>query len=366
MLTGAARLARPLVYVPNSHSNTVDVIDPRTYKIVEHFRRRAAAPARRAGLEPEDALRHQRRRQQPDPDQPAHRQAGTADPGRRSLQPLLHPRRALRDRRCRAPRAASTSATRTRLRCTTRSRCPVVGRRPHGLLGGRPLPDRELRVLRPADQGRRAAPSGSSACSRCPTAAAMPQDVKLSPDGSIFYVADMMAQRRLGDRRATASRSIGFIHTGAGAHGLYPSRDAQVPLRLEPRRGSISVISFRDRRWSRTGRSRAAAAPTWAASPPTARCSGSPAATTPWSTRSRRSPAGCSPDPGRDGPAWPLRLAAAGPLLARPHGHPALTREASRDERGPGEGGALPGSETPAAPAARAFSAVRSAGCSTG
>src|SRR5205814_6114912 len=36
-LRGAARLARPLVYVPNSESNTVDVIDPRTYRVVDHF-----------------------------------------------------------------------------------------------------------------------------------------------------------------------------------------------------------------------------------------------------------------------------------------------------------------------------------------
>ena len=37
MLTGAARLARPLVYVPNSQSGTVDVIDPRTFSVIEHF-----------------------------------------------------------------------------------------------------------------------------------------------------------------------------------------------------------------------------------------------------------------------------------------------------------------------------------------
>jgi len=37
MMTGAARVARPLVYVPNSKSASVDVIDPRTYKVVEHF-----------------------------------------------------------------------------------------------------------------------------------------------------------------------------------------------------------------------------------------------------------------------------------------------------------------------------------------
>ena len=37
MLTGAARFALPRVYVPNSDSNTVDVIDPKTYRIVGHF-----------------------------------------------------------------------------------------------------------------------------------------------------------------------------------------------------------------------------------------------------------------------------------------------------------------------------------------
>src|SRR5262249_52066943 len=37
-LHGAARHARSLVYVPNSQSNTVDVIDQHTFKIVEHFR----------------------------------------------------------------------------------------------------------------------------------------------------------------------------------------------------------------------------------------------------------------------------------------------------------------------------------------
>ncbi len=36
-LTGAARTALPRIYVPNSQSNTVDVIDPTTFKIVDHF-----------------------------------------------------------------------------------------------------------------------------------------------------------------------------------------------------------------------------------------------------------------------------------------------------------------------------------------
>ena len=37
MLTGAARFALPRVYVPNSGSNTVDVIDPKTFRVIDHF-----------------------------------------------------------------------------------------------------------------------------------------------------------------------------------------------------------------------------------------------------------------------------------------------------------------------------------------
>src|SRR5262249_1702761 len=37
LLTGAAREALPRVYVPNSESDTVDVIDPATRRVVGHF-----------------------------------------------------------------------------------------------------------------------------------------------------------------------------------------------------------------------------------------------------------------------------------------------------------------------------------------
>jgi DNA-binding beta-propeller fold protein YncE len=36
----------------------------------------------------------------------------------------------------------------------------------------------------------------------------------------------------------------GFIHTGAGVHGLYPSRDARYLYATNRGEGSISVISF--------------------------------------------------------------------------------------------------------------------------
>ena len=76
---------------------------------------------------------------------------------------------------------------------------------------------------------------------------ASPQDVRISPDGRIFYVADlhlngvwMIDARRF--------RRIGFIPTGLDAHGLYPSRDSHYLYVSNRGEGSISVISFATRR----------------------------------------------------------------------------------------------------------------------
>ncbi len=76
---------------------------------------------------------------------------------------------------------------------------------------------------------------------------AQPQDVKLSPDGRTFYVADMaLGGVWLIDVRTL--RVIRFELTGAGAHGLYPSRDAKDLYVSNRAEGSISVISFATRR----------------------------------------------------------------------------------------------------------------------
>jgi YVTN family beta-propeller protein len=74
----------------------------------------------------------------------------------------------------------------------------------------------------------------------------LPIDVKLSPDGSVFYVAN---QGRMGVSviDPVAMEEVGFIPTGAGAHGLQISRDATslyVSNRLE---GTISVIDLSTR-----------------------------------------------------------------------------------------------------------------------
>jgi YVTN family beta-propeller protein len=74
----------------------------------------------------------------------------------------------------------------------------------------------------------------------------MPQDVKLSPDGKVFFVADMVANG-VYVIDAGAFKEIGFIPTGKGAHGLYPSRDAKVLYVSNRGEGSISVIDFASR-----------------------------------------------------------------------------------------------------------------------
>jgi YVTN family beta-propeller protein len=80
-----------------------------------------------------------------------------------------------------------------------------------------------------------------------------PQDVKLSPDGLVFYVADMKAHGVYmidGESLTT----IGFLPTGNGAHGLYASRDSTVLYVSNRGEGSVSVIDFATRKVARKWR----------------------------------------------------------------------------------------------------------------
>jgi YVTN family beta-propeller protein len=75
----------------------------------------------------------------------------------------------------------------------------------------------------------------------------MPQDVKLSPDGKVFYVADMMANG-VWMVDARTFRRIGFVPTGMGAHGLYASRDSRYLYVSNREEGSVSLIDFATRK----------------------------------------------------------------------------------------------------------------------
>ena len=81
----------------------------------------------------------------------------------------------------------------------------------------------------------------------------MPQDIRVSPDGSRFYVADMHADGIFVIDGA-GFKEVGFVATGKGTHGLYPSRDGKklyVANRgshaihgMKAGPGSVSVVDF--------------------------------------------------------------------------------------------------------------------------
>jgi YVTN family beta-propeller protein len=81
----------------------------------------------------------------------------------------------------------------------------------------------------------------------------MPQDIRISPDGRKFYVADMHADG-IFVVDGEAFKETAFIETGKGTHGLYPSRDGK-KLYVANRGshkihgakggpGSVSVVDF--------------------------------------------------------------------------------------------------------------------------
>lgn len=69
----------------------------------------------------------------------------------------------------------------------------------------------------------------------------MPQDTRLAPDGKRFYVADMHAGG-VYVFDAEATKQLAFIPTGDGTHGIYFSRDAKRMFVTNRGEGSISVL----------------------------------------------------------------------------------------------------------------------------
>lgn len=69
----------------------------------------------------------------------------------------------------------------------------------------------------------------------------MPQDCRLAPDGKTFYVADMHANG-VYTFDAALTTQTGFIPTGRGAHGIYFSRDGKQMYVANRNEGSVSVL----------------------------------------------------------------------------------------------------------------------------
>ncbi|WP_329462915.1 YncE family protein [Streptomyces sp. NBC_01431] len=78
---------------------------------------------------------------------------------------------------------------------------------------------------------------------KLPFEGAMPQDVKMSPDGKTFYIADMMAHGMWvldGDKFNKPT----LMPTGKGCHGLYVSRDSKEMYISNRGEGTISIFDF--------------------------------------------------------------------------------------------------------------------------
>lgn len=116
-------------------------------------------------------------------------------------------------------------------------------------------PDALAAIAAPGKKPAKIPDPGQPGADIC-TTPGMPQDVRISPDGKTFFIADMMADGvHVVD--GETFRQTGFLATGIGAHGLYPSRDGKNlyvanrgsnKIRGTPNgKGSVSVINFASR-----------------------------------------------------------------------------------------------------------------------
>ena len=244
MLAPAVRHFPSRVYVPNSDSNTVSVIDPLTYKVIDQFP---------VGLLPQHVTpSYDLKTLWVDNDQgntltpidPATGKPGkpvpVTDPYNLYFTPDGRYAIAVAER---LQRLDFLDAQTMKLHHSLSTPCPGVDHLDFTAdgrylvasceFGGRMI---KVDVAKEKVVGTLALSSG-----------AMPQDVKLSPDGKVFYVADMMSNGVwLID--AHSFRKIGFVPTGAGAHGLYSSRDSRYLYVSNRDEGSVSVIDFATRK----------------------------------------------------------------------------------------------------------------------
>jgi len=103
------------------------------------------------------------------------------------------------------------------------------------------------RIRAGARRSPAAMPMSGPARSLDPGATSMPQDVRLTADGRSFVVADML-RNGVWIVDAARRRVSGFVRTGAGAHGIYPSRDGRAMYVTNRDGASVSVLDATGRR----------------------------------------------------------------------------------------------------------------------
>ena len=232
------------IYVPNSKSNTVDVIDPRTYKIVDHFATGALPQHVTPSYDLKTLWVDNDEGNSLTPINPVTGKPGTPVPVEDPYNLYFTP-----DGRYaivvaeRLQRLDFRDAHSMQLHKSLPVACPGVDHMDFTADGRYLLASCEFSgQMVVVDVAREKVVSYVKL-----TAGGMPQDVKLSPDGRVFYVADMMSNG-VWEINAHTMRKIGFIPTGMGAHGLYASRNDKVLYVSNRGEGSISLISFAKRR----------------------------------------------------------------------------------------------------------------------
>jgi YVTN family beta-propeller protein len=245
MISAAARRDPARVYVPNSAGDSVDVIDPQTYKVVRHFA---------VGALPQHVT-------------PSHdlKTLYVNDDVGNTLTPI--------DARTGRPGKAIPVDDPYNLYFTIDGRYAiVVAERLHRLDFRTAHSFRLVRALSVPCAGVNHmdfSPDGHYVVASCefsgrllkvdvrhfrvlavrtlPRRFSVPQDVRSSPDAKVFYVADLAAGG-VWEINPARLKVIGFIHTGAGAHGLVVGRNGKVLYVANRSEGSVSVISFRTRK----------------------------------------------------------------------------------------------------------------------
>jgi YVTN family beta-propeller protein len=241
MLSAAARRAKPLVYVPNSMSNTVDVIDPATAQIVEHFAVGALPQHIVPAWDMKTLYVTNDRGNSLTPINPVTGKPGAdipvEDPYNLYFTPDGKHAIVVAERLHRLDfRDPHTFALQKSLDVP----CVGVDHMDFSADGSYLIASCEfsgqlLKVDLKTESvvAVMALNGGASA----------PQDVKLDPTGRVFYVAD---KHRGGVYTVDGKTftTTGFIPTGADAHGLYVTRDSKHLIVTNRGAGTISLIDF--------------------------------------------------------------------------------------------------------------------------
>lgn len=242
-LSATARLARPLVYVPHNGSGAVWVIDPATFKVVGKYRvgreLQHVVPAYdMKTLYATDDLGNRLIPFNPVSGLPG-RPIPVTDPYNLYFTP--NGRYAISVAEAHRELVWYDPHTWQRKDVTPTPKCAGIDHADFSLDGRTVVFTCEFagrvavvdvashKVLRMLDMSARHTHMG-------------PQDIKLAPDGSVYYIADSDGNG-VWVLNGQATKVLRFIHTGRGAHGLYLSRDATKLYVTNRMEGSVSVLN---------------------------------------------------------------------------------------------------------------------------